>query len=266
MQKSTKMTVLPLRTIAMTSPTVTSMNNKETKTSRISNFSVASLLADTKRSNSPPPHATAAAVIRVISESQNLSNKKNNNNNININVNDHADICLIPKNLSINNNSSCSPNSSHNNNDSCNNSIRLNESELLESSQRSHTPHSSIASEDYDDSMRDEEDDEDSIVDIEDVKNENSTNSDKQSGQGGSLMPGQAPPIRPTPFSALAAAAAAWSMNNGGVPGWPGRQIPPFGPPIFPGQHFPGQINGGEKKLQNKINYFSKKSFAIKFY
>lgn len=236
MQKSTKMTVLPIRTIAMTSPTVTSMNNKETKTSRISNFSVASLLADTKRSSTSPAH-TAAAVIRVISESQHLNNNNNDH--------DHADICLVPKNLSINNNSSCSPNSSHNNNESSNNSIKLNDSELLESSQRSHTPHSSIASEDYDDSMRDDEDDEDSIVDIEDVKNENSTN-EKQTGQGGSLMPGQAPPIRPTPFSALAAAAAAWSMNNSGMPGWPGRQMPPFGPPgLFPGQPFGGQMNGG---------------------
>ena len=233
MQKSTKMTVLPIRTIAMTSPTVTSMNNKETKTSRISNFSVASLLADTKRSSTPPAH-TAAAVIRVISE----------NNNNNDHDQSHADICLVPKNLSINNNSSCSPNSSHNNNDSSNNSIKLNDSELLDASQRSHTPHSSIASEeDYDDSMRDDEDDEDSIVDIEDVKNENSKN--EKGGQGGSLMPGQAPPIRPTPFSALAAAAAAWSMNNG-VPGWPNRQMPPFGPPgLFPGQHFGGQMNGG---------------------
>jgi hypothetical protein len=205
------------------------MNNKETKTSRISNFSVASLLADTKRSSTPPSH-TAAAVIRVIN---------NNNNN---NDHDHADICLVPKNLSINNNSSCSPNSSHNNHEtSSNNSIKLNDSELLESSQRSHTPHSSIASEDYDDSMRDDEDDEDSIVDIEDVKNENSTNEKGSS----SLMPGQAPPIRPTPFSALAAAAAAWGMNNG-VPGWPNRQMQHFGPPgLFPGQPFGGQMNGG---------------------
>lgn len=232
------MTVTPLRTITMTSPTVTSMNNKETKTSRISNFSVASLLADTRRSSTPPAH-TAAAVIRVISESQHHIKNNNNNNN------EHAmDICLVPKNLSLNHNSSSSPNSSHNNNDSCNNSIKLNDSELVES-QRSHSPHSSIASDDYDDSMRDEEDDEDSIVDIEDVRNENSTN-EKQAGQGGSLMPGQAPPIRPTPFSALAAAAAAWSMNNGGVPGWPGRQMQAFGPPgLFQGQPFGGQLNGG---------------------
>jgi homeobox protein MSX len=248
MQKSTKMTVLPIRTLTMTSPTVTSVNNKETKTSRISNFSVASLLADTRRSHSPPP-VTPAAVIRaaIISE-----NHLHHNNHI-------ADISLVPKNLSIHNNnnsnknSSCSPNSPHNNNnnDSSNNSIKLNDSELLESSQRSHTPHSSIASEEYDDSMRDEDDEEDSIVDIEDVRNENSTNDEKLKHSSGlqgppSLVPGQ-PPIRPTPFSALAAAAAAWSMNNGGVPGWPGaRQMPPFGAPgLFPGQGFPGQHNGG---------------------
>lgn len=232
MQKSPKMTVLPIRTISMTSPTVTSMN-KETKTSRISNFSVASLLADTRRSSTPPAH-TAAAVIRVISESQQYNINNNHSKN------DHADSCLVPKNLSINNNSSCSPNSSHNHNENSNNSTKLNESELLESSQRSHTPHSSIASEDYDDSMRDDEDDEDLDVDIEDVKNENSTN------EKNSLMSGQAPPIRPTPFSALAAAAAAWGMNNG-VPGWPSRQMQPFGPPgmFGPGQPFGGQLNGG---------------------
>lgn len=49
-------------------------------------------------------------------------------------------------------------------------------------------------------------------------------------------------PIRPTPFSALAAAAAAW----GGMP-WPGaRQMGPFGPPgMFPGQGFGGGGHGG---------------------
>lgn len=48
-------------------------------------------------------------------------------------------------------------------------------------------------------------------------------------------------PIRPTPFSALAAAAAAW----GGMP-WPGaRQMAPFGPPgMFPGQGFGGGHGG----------------------
>lgn len=247
MQKSTKMTVLPIRTITMTSPTVTSVNNKETKTSRISNFSVASLLADTKRSSSPSS-TTANAVIRTGITSENPLHHHLLNNNF-----DHADIKLVPKNLSINHkNSSRSPNSPHshnqihnnnnnNNNDSSNNSIKLNDSELLESSQRSHTPHSSIASEEYDDSMRDDEvDEEDSDVDIE----ENSTNGEKRGNHASSLVSGQ-PPIRPTPFSALAAAAAAWSMNNGAMQGWPGRQMPPFGAPgMFPGQGFP-QINGG---------------------
>lgn len=48
-------------------------------------------------------------------------------------------------------------------------------------------------------------------------------------------------PIRPTPFSALAAAAVAWTGMGGGVP-WPGtRQMPPFGPPgMFPGAGFGG--------------------------
>ncbi|EDW39090.1 GL13893 [Drosophila persimilis] len=51
-------------------------------------------------------------------------------------------------------------------------------------------------------------------------------------------------PIRPTPFSALAAAAVAWGSMGAGVP-WPGaRQMPPFGPPgLFPGQGFGGDAN-----------------------
>ncbi|KAH8338418.1 hypothetical protein KR059_003277 [Drosophila kikkawai] len=51
-------------------------------------------------------------------------------------------------------------------------------------------------------------------------------------------------PIRPTPFSALAAAAVAWTGMGAGVP-WPGaRQMPPFGPPgLFPGQGFGGDAN-----------------------
>ena len=216
------MTVTPIRMVTMTSPSVTAIDSPprmKTITSRISNFSVASLLADT-RSKTPPP-------------SRILAHHINNNNN---------EICLTPKNLSTSQASSCSPNSQ--NNDSSINSIKHNDSDLLD--QRSHTPHSSIASEDYDDSIHDEDDED---VDIEDMNSEHSTNEHKtspglthpQSLAGGPV------PIRPTPFSALAAAAAAWGGMNSGVGGWPGRQMPPFGPPgLFPGQGFPNQMNGGE--------------------
>ena len=224
-EKSLKMTVTPIRLVTMSSPTVTSVDSPpqmKTIPSRISNFSVASLLADT-RSKTPPPSRIIANHI--------ITNNNNNNNN---------DICVTPKNLSMSQASSCSPNSQ--NNDSTN-SIRHTDSELLD--QRSHTPHSSIASEEYDDSIHDDDDED---VDIEEMNSENSTNGPKSpSGllHPQSMLGGQVP-IRPTPFSALAAAAAAWGgMNNGG---WPGRQMPPFGPPgLFPGQGFPGQMNGGEK-------------------
>ncbi|CAO1441785.1 unnamed protein product, partial [Diamesa hyperborea] len=217
MLKSPGMTVTPLR-MAMTSPTVpppTSQHQHQPQlmksvTTRISNFSVASLLADT-RPKSPPSKITT-----------------NLNNN---------DICMAsPTNLSLSQTSSCSPHSNHNDSS---NSIKNNDSEIID---RSHTPHSSIESEDYDDSVRDEE--EDSIVDIEDMNNENSTNLDKSTMLQSAALGGHVP-IRPTPFSALAAAAAAWGGMGGGVPGWPGRQMPPFGPPgLFPGQSFPGQLTG----------------------
>lgn len=215
------MTVTPLR-MAMTSPTVPPPTTQhqpqliKSVTSRISNFSVASLLADT-RPKSPPLTPTSLKI--------------NHNNN---------DILLAsPTNLSLSQTSSCSPNSQHNDSSS---SIKNNDSELLD---RSHTPHSSIESEDYDDSVHDEE--EDSIVDIEDVNSENSTNLDKSGMMQSSALVGGHVPIRPTPFSALAAAAAAWGGIGGGVP-WPGaRQLTPFGPPgLFHGQGFPGQLGGGE--------------------
>ncbi|EDV30541.1 uncharacterized protein Dana_GF23351 [Drosophila ananassae] len=112
----------------------------------------------------------------------------------------------------------------------------------------------------------DHDEEEDSIVDIEDMNADDSPRStpDGLDGSGGgksmesphgvgnppgSQMPSTilSPaalasghvPIRPTPFSALAAAAVAWTGMGAGVP-WPGaRQMPPFGPPgLFPGQGF----------------------------
>ena len=250
------MTVTPIRTITMTSPTVTSVDiNKETKASKISNFSVASLLADTRRS-------FPATVLK----NHHHQNFHNNNDDLS---------SLMPKNLSVPKTDLCLPinnnnnNNNNNDNDCSSNSLnnKISDSELLD--RKSHTPHSSIASDDFDESIHDE-DEEDSIVDVEDVKNDNSTNSSNiDSPHKGSdglqshpLVAGQAL-IRPTPFSALAAAAAAWGMNNG-VPGWPGRQIPPpFGrpPDLFHGQGLPGQLNGSKYLSRaDMYEYFTHKS------
>jgi homeobox protein MSX len=181
MLKSSGMTVTSLRVAAMTSPTAPTAQQKSN--SRISNFSVASLLADTR-----PKTPTSTAD--------------------------------IPANLSR---TSSSPKSQ----------LDKNDADL-----RSHTPHSSIESDDYDSNQ------EDSIVDIEDIQQQ------QQQGEKGSpLLPASAlvgHVVRPTPFSALAAAAAAWGGMGGNVP-WPGRQMPPFGPPgMFPGPGFGGgQLGGG---------------------
>lgn len=117
-----------------------------------------------------------------------------------------------------------------------------------------HTPHSSVSAEsdiEYD-SNADEDDN--SIVDIEDLRNENSMtppnnelDKSTQMLMATSAALGGHVPIRPTPFSALAAAAAAWNgMGAAGLP-WPGaRQMPPFvGSGMFPGQAFGGGHVGG---------------------
>ncbi|XP_039494229.1 muscle segmentation homeobox [Drosophila santomea] len=113
----------------------------------------------------------------------------------------------------------------------------------------------------------DHDEEEDSIVDIEDMNADDSPRStpDGLDGSGKSMESPHGPPpgshmqstilspaalasghvpIRPTPFSALAAAAVAWTGMGGGVP-WPGtRQMPPFGPPgMFPGAGFGGDAN-----------------------
>lgn len=242
MIKSSSMTVTAVRT-TMTSPTVPPQQQHHhqhlQKINRISNFSVASLLADT-RPRSPQPTAT-------------------------------ADLVLVPTNLS----SSSSPLLSsaaaithpaitaaaalhhhHQQQQQHHHSHLLHSSPLDGSSitkNERYTPHSSTESEvDYDSNQ------EDSIVDIEDIRNENcSTPGDgeptgKSSSIGGTPQLLSSPggplsghvPIRPTPFSALAAAAAAWGVG-GGMP-WPGaRQMTPFGPPgLFPGQGFGGGHGG----------------------
>lgn len=114
------------------------------------------------------------------------------------------------------------------------------------------------------------DEEEDSIVDIEDMNNEGSPASSTPDNLDMSKSSTELPssltnsphllssaalaasahvPIRPTPFSALAAAAVAWGgIGNTGVP-WPGpRQMPPFGPPgLFPGQPF---APGGKQNIR----------------
>lgn len=159
--------------IGMTSPSVKKFESVIKTASRVSNFSVASLLADTK-----------------------------------------SHINETPKNLSLNKSDV----------ESCDDQ-KLNEYE-----RKSHC--SSILSEqDFDESVHDEEDDDcDSIVDVEDIKSDKSTNS-FDAMQSQSLT--SKPLIRPTPFSAI---AAAWGLNS--LQGWPARQLQlPFrSPDFFPGQ------------------------------
>jgi len=238
MKKVSVMTVTPIRMVTMSSPTVTTVDSPpQIKTaSRISNFSVASLLADTRRRSKSPP---LSPVTRIT-----FSSNINNNNN------------ESPKNLSTSqqiHHGSCSPHSQHNNDSSS--SLKNDGSEdRLRLDRRSHTPHSSIASDEYDDSLHEDDDDED--VDIEEMNGENSTNpADKSSANmlPSSALAGGHVPIRPTPFSALAAAAAAWG-SAGQIPGWPNRQMQPFGPPgLFSAQGFPGQMNGGELCSSNRL-------------
>lgn len=90
-----------------------------------------------------------------------------------------------------------------------------------------HAPATSSEDE-YEDSVEHE----DSIVDVEDLNNAHSDDESQKEKE-------RAGPIRPTPFSALAAAAAAYH----GL-GWPGAPpVHPFGP-LFP-SHLPvGHITG----------------------
>lgn len=225
------MTVTAAVRTAMTSPTVPHhLQQQQQKASRVSNFSVASLLADTR----PPPATTTILKSNGNLVAHQLHRINNNNNNNIINnatMTAATTIDLLPTNLSQ---SSASPVSHHDNSSTCTKNERQ-------------TPHSSTESDvDYDSNAE-----EDSIVDIEDIRNENSSTPnglDKSTQQmlaAQSALGGHVP-IRPTPFSALAAAAAAWGGISAGMP-WPGaRQMTPFGPPgMFPGQGFGGP-NGGK--------------------
>ena len=197
------MTVTPFRmamTTVSTVPATTSPQIQKITNTRLSNFSVASLLADHRPKSPAPIKAQSNATLNLTAIS------------------------------------SCSPTSQHSHHSNHSNLSHHSNHSTEDLLDRSQTPHSSIGSEEFDD--------EDSIVDVEDMHQENSTNSKSPSLIPASLI-GQSP-IRPTPFSALAAAAAAWGGMGGGMP-WQGRQMPPgFGPPGFFGQQgFPGQVLGG---------------------
>lgn len=104
---------------------------------------------------------------------------------------------------------------------------------------RSHTPQSSIASDEYDSHQ------EDSIVDIEDINNENTemtilkkTQKYPCSSGGGSI------PIRPTPFSAIAAAAVTWSGVGGGLQWSASRQLSSLNTAV--GLFSTHTLNGGQ--------------------
>uniref|UniRef100_A0A182KAU4 Uncharacterized protein n=1 Tax=Anopheles christyi TaxID=43041 RepID=A0A182KAU4_9DIPT len=262
------MTVTPVR-MAMTSPTVP-MQQKSN--SRISNFSVASLLADTRpktpnshhaiitsgstTTTTPTPSLTPLSPLMVHGPHGGLLHQamttalSTTTTTTLPGTSPSSD--MLPANLSSHTTSSSSPRSLHDGS-----SLKNVDTD------RADTPHSLLESDDYD-SNHDEE--EDSIVDIEDMDHELSESGSQTGGRKGSGSPGSPStmglphgsppaaalaghvPIRPTPFSALAAAAAAWGGMSGGVP-WPGaRQMPPFGPPgLFPGQGFgAGQLGGGK--------------------
>lgn len=163
------MTVLfPKSKKAMTTVPIAQKQN-----AKISNFSVASLLADTiSKSSSSNLYAVHNINQRIPSPTSSCEEKCN----------------LYTKNI--------------------------------DKTDRSQTPHSSVASDDYDSHL------EDSIVDIEDINNENTeiiqlkrNHKIPCSSVSGSI------PIRPTPFSAIAAAAVTWSGVGGGLQWSASRQL-----------------------------------------
>lgn len=271
------MTITPAVSTAMTSPTVPHHHLlQQQKTSRVSNFSVASLLADTRPSQLSvaaaaqlmlpllPPSSLATTTLTATSMTSpinlkspsslitaNNNNNSSNNNNASESENRRNS---LPTNLSQN-----SETLQHHRLHGHHQLLRMNGNNSPTSNSTSkhdrHTPHSSVSAEsdiEYDSNA---DDDDNSIVDIEDLRNESSTTPPNFEIEKSTRMLmasaanaalGNHVPIRPTPFSALAAAAAAWNgMGSGGLP-WPGaRQMPPFGSGMFPGQGFGGGHVGG---------------------
>lgn len=239
------MTVTPVST-AMTSPTVPHIL-QQNKTSRISNFSVDSLLADTRPSSlasSPASTNLSPSVTTTIASPINLKHHHLLSAATNHSENSLAHHSITPLAIASLQRSALLHQRNHH---------QLNDSSSTTSSttkNERNTPHSSASAES--DIEYDSNADDDSIVDIEDVRNENSM-TPPNSGEidksrqmlmatHAALTAGQVP-IRPTPFSALAAAAAFGIGTAGGIP-WPGaRQMPAF-PGMFPAQGFGGGHHG----------------------
>lgn len=243
MIKSSGMTVTSVST-AMTSPTVPHILQQQ-KTNRISNFSVDSLLADTRPSSlaSSPASTTLSPSITTIASPINLKHQ-----NL-LSVTNHTEHSLIHNSItplaiaSLQRSALLHHRNQLNDSSSTTSSTTKNER---------NTPHSSASAEsdiEYDSNA---DDDDNSIVDIEDVRNENSMtppNSGEIEKSRQIMMATQAAlsghvPIRPTPFSALAAAAFHGIGAASGIP-WPGaRQMPTFPPGMFPTQGFGGAHHG----------------------
>lgn len=236
MIKSSGMTVTPVST-AMTSPTVPHILQQQ-KTSRISNFSVDSLLADTRPSSlasSPASTTLSPSITTTIASPINLKHQSllSNQNEHSLAHNSITPLAIA----SLQRSALLHQRNQLNDSSSTTSSTTKNER---------NTPHSSASAEsdiEYDSNA---DDDDNSIVDIEDVRNENSMtppNSGEIEKSRQMLMATQAAlsghvPIRPTPFSALAAAAFHGIGAASGIP-WPGaRQMPTFPPGMFPGQGF----------------------------
>lgn len=237
----------PLRTTAMSSPTVPPQPKAN---NRISNFSVASLLADTR----PKSPSAGLENTDLLISATNLSTSPDRRlNQSPLSTSPAHHLAAL----------------SHHHQQQLQHQQQLAQSQLGDPKSHSHLTkldrlahpartvshnsseqqngaegHETESEVEYDSNQEDEE--EDSMVDIEDCNDNDSRSS--QSPKHMRSPSSQAPnhvggpvPIRPTPFSALAAAAVAW----GGVP-WPGaRQMPPFGPPgLFPGQFGPGGVSG----------------------
>lgn len=283
MIKPSGMTITPAVSTAMTSPTVPHHHLlQQQKTSRVSNFSVASLLADTRPSQLSvaaaaqlmlpllPPSSLATTILTAPSmtspinlkspssliTANNNNSTSSNNNNSNASESENRRNSL-PTNLS--NSESLQHHRLHGHH-LPHQLLRMNGNNSPTSNSTSrndrHTPHSSVSAESDNEYDSNADDDDNSIVDIEDLRNESSTtppnfeieNSTRMlMASAANAALGNHVPIRPTPFSALAAAtAAAWNgMGNGG-PAWPGaRQMPLFGSNMFPGQGFGGHVGGG---------------------
>lgn len=247
------MTVTPLRT-AMTSPTVPPQPKAN---NRISNFSVASLLADTRPQKSPS--AAGLENTDLLISATNLSTSPDRRLA-------HSPLSTSPAHLAALSHHhhlqqqhqlvQAQLGEQQKGHNIISNHHLTKEDRLAHPARTvSHTSsehqngvegHDTESDLEYYSNQEDEE--EDSMVDIEDC-NDNDSRSQSPKHMRRSPSSHQNPnqvggpvPIRPTPFSALAAAAVAW----GGVP-WPGaRQMPPFGPPgLFPGQGFgPGGVSG----------------------